>query len=199
MNSRDLRKNCLQSRNKLFPAERRDKSSAITRYFLADRLIQEAEHIFSYIHFRSEVETLEMVHKLLQSGITVSVPVTLQEESRLLAVQITDPDSQLAPGCYGIPEPTSQQVARATVDPTTIDTVIVPGSVFDLNGGRMGYGGGYYDRFLSRSTPTATRIGFCYQSQMVDRVPMQPHDEYMDFVITEQGIYKCERIKCVGE
>lgn len=67
--------------------------------------------------------------------------MTLRKESRLLAVQLTDPTTQLAPGCFGILEPTAEQIARATIDPADIEAVLVPGSVFDSYGGKLGYGG----------------------------------------------------------
>jgi 5-formyltetrahydrofolate cyclo-ligase len=79
------------------------------------------------------------------------------------------------------------------VDPASIDTVLIPGSVFDVTGGRLGYGGGFYDRFLSNSAPQATRIGLAFSRQLVDRVPMEPHDQYMDFLVTEEQIFDCKR------
>ncbi|MCI5160352.1 MAG: 5-formyltetrahydrofolate cyclo-ligase, partial [Candidatus Electrothrix sp. AUS1_2] len=131
----------------------------------------------------------------LAAGKKVSVPVTLRENSLLLAVQLTDPATQLEPGCFGILEPTAEQIAQATIDPADIDVVLVPGSVFAPDGGRLGYGGGYYDRFLTRDAPRARRIGAAYAVQMIERVPMELHDQYMDIIITEQQVYECGKLR----
>ena len=81
------------------------------------------------------------------------------------------------------------------MDPATIDTVLIPGSVFDPSGGRLGYGGGFYDRFLTEAAPRAIRLGVAFELQLVDQVPMEPHDQYMDILVTEQQIYDCRRIR----
>ena len=192
MNRNRLRKTKLATRDQLAPPQRQEKSKQIFSLLITHPVIIAANHLFIYVHFRSEVETMSLINQLLASGKRISVPVTLLKQSSLLAVQLTDPEKQLQPGCYGIPEPTPAQIAKATVNPTTIETVLIPGSVFDQTGGRLGYGGGFYDRFLTKSAPQASRIGLAYELQMVDKVPMQPHDQYMDFVITEQQIYDCK-------
>jgi 5-formyltetrahydrofolate cyclo-ligase len=191
MNRNRLRKNRLAARDQLEPARHREKSGQILTRLLEQPIITAAKHLFVYVHFRSEVETTELIEQLIAVGKTVSVPVTLLRESRLLAVRLTDPAAQLEPGAFGILEPTKERIAQATVDPATIDTVLIPGSVFDQTGGRLGYGGGFYDRFLTQDAPQARRIGLAYELQMVDQIPMEPHDQYMDMIVTEQQIYNC--------
>ncbi len=195
MDRKQLRREWLAERDLLNAAQRRSKSEQIQALLLKQPGIVKAKHLFIYVHFRSEVETLTLIEHCLAAGKKVSVPVTLRKESRLLAVQITDPATQLKPGCFGIPEPTEKQIARATVDPTQIDAVLVPGSVFDPLGGRLGYGGGYYDRFLTQDAPQARRIGLAYALQVVKQVPMEDHDQYMDMIITEQQAYTCRKLK----
>jgi 5-formyltetrahydrofolate cyclo-ligase len=190
-----LRKERLSERDLLEASQRRSKGEQIQTRLLEQQMIAKAKHLFIYVHFRSEVETLALIEHCLARGKTVSVPVTLRKESRLLAVQITDLATQLQPGCFGILEPTEEQIARATIDPTEIDAVLVPGSVFDSLGGRLGYGGGYYDRFLTQDAPQARRIGLAYALQMVEQVPMEVHDQYMDMIITETQIYECGKMR----
>lgn len=189
-----LRKERLAERDLLDATLRQSKSEQIQALLLKQLVIVDAKHLFIYVHFRSEVETLALIEHCLVAGKKVSVPVTLRNESRLLAVQITDPATQLKPGCFGILEPTEKQIARATIDPTRIDAVLVPGSVFDPLGGRLGYGGGYYDRFLTQDAPQAQRIGLAYAVQLVEQVPMEAHDQYMDMIITEQQVYTCWKL-----
>ena len=94
----------------------------------------------------------------------------------------TDPTTDLVPGRYDIPEP---REGLAPVDPAVIDVVIVPGSAFDRAGGRIGYGGGFYDGFLRRLRPAAPRIGIGFEAQLVERVPREAHDLCVDLVVTE--------------
>ena len=195
MDRNRLRRNRLATRDQIDPDIRQEKSRQIEELLTAHPLISAAEHLFIYVHFRSEVQTLALIRQLIAAGKTVSVPVTLIQQSRLLAVQLTDPDSQLASGCFGIPEPTRARIAEATVDPQSIDTVVLPGSVFDLAGGRLGYGGGFYDRFLTESAPRAVRVGLAFEMQLVEQVPMEPHDQFMDILVTEQQIYNCRRFR----
>lgn len=195
MKRKHLRKERLAERNLLNAEQRRSRSEEIQARLLEQPMIRDAGHLFIYVHFRSEVQTLALIEQCLAQGKTVSVPVTLPDESRLLAVQITDPAKQLEPGCFGIPEPTAERISRASIDPAEIDVVLVPGSVFDPKGGRLGYGGGYYDRFLTRDAPQARRVGLAYALQMLAQVPMQAHDQYMDMIMTEREIYQCGKVR----
>lgn len=195
MNQNSLRKSFLTARDHQKPDQRWEKNTRILSRLLEEPLITAAKHLFVYVGFRSEVATSRLIDTCIKAGKTVSAPVTLVKESRMLAVRLTDPTSQLEPGCFGIPEPTREQIEQATLDPADIDLVLVPGSVFDRNGGRIGYGGGFYDRFLSRDAPQATRFALAYELQMVEQVPMEVHDQYMDRIITEEQIYDCRRIR----
>jgi 5-formyltetrahydrofolate cyclo-ligase len=123
---------------------------------------------------------------MLRCGKKVVVPVTLTQEKDLLAVTITDPDKELSPGYCSIPEPIVEIREKQMLSPDLIDIIFLPGSVFDEQGGRMGYGGGYYDRFVSEKAPQAVRVGLAYELQMVKSAPLQPHDELLDFIITEE-------------
>lgn len=197
-----LRQKQLAQRDLLTPVQRQKKSQQIQRQVQEHSVIRNARHLLIYVHFRSEVETLALIEHCLLAEKIVSVPLTLRKESRLLAVQITDPATQLEPGCFGILEPTQEQIALAAQTAqadqtrgTEINVVLVPGSVFDPLGGRLGYGGGYYDRFLTQDAPQAQRIGLAYTGQMVEQVPMESHDQYMDMIITEQQVYQCRKLR----
>lgn len=154
---------------------------------LGRKEITRASRIFAYVSFRSEVSTLELIDQLLLLGKEVSVPYTRVGENRLDAVRIKDRKKDLIPGYCDIPEPHQELRSTNTIDPETIETILLPGSVFDLRGGRFGYGGGYYDRLLS-AHPEACRIGLCFELQLVDKAPLAPHDELLDLIITESRI-----------
>ncbi|MEA3548871.1 MAG: 5-formyltetrahydrofolate cyclo-ligase [Thermodesulfobacteriota bacterium] len=186
MDRNKLRKLILQKREALTPAERRSKSKAIIDNLWRIEQFARAGTIFSYVHFRSEVETLPLIGQALARQIRVSVPLTLVAESRLEAYEILNPAKELKPGYCRIPEPDPTQAKR--IDPGEIEVVLLPGSVFDLRGGRLGYGGGYYDRFLDREAPRALRIGLAFELQVVDTVPLLAHDERIHYLVTEERI-----------
>lgn len=190
--SKQLREDILAARNQMSPAEIQAKSSAIGERLLSLPEIQESSNIFLYVSFRSEVETITLLTKLLEKGKTVSVPITYVKERRLDPIRITDPAKDLVPGYCNIPEPRKEILASNYEDPENIDAIILPGSVFDRRCGRFGYGGGFYDRFVS-AIPSAHRIGLAFDLQIVDRAPLQDHDELLDMVITESGIIRGNR------
>ena len=95
---------------------------------------------------------------------------------------IDDPDRDVVFGHLDIPEPLS---TRPQVPRAAIDFVLVPGVAFDLEGRRLGYGGGYYDRLLPLLAPHATRVAGAFDVQIVERVPAAPHDVRVDTIVTE--------------
>lgn len=192
-NNRMLRKTVLARRDTLTAVERDEKSKLIIANLTTLPLIQQASDFLVYVDFRSEVRTVSFITQCLQINKNVSVPLTGVTEKTLQAIKITDVVNDLKPGYCGIPEPIPGIRQTAVTDPSGIDVVIVPGSVFDRQGGRLGYGGGYYDRFLALSAPQAKRIGLAFELQVVDAIQLQPHDQKMDWLITEKKIYAFER------
>lgn len=188
-----LRREILAERDRVSSDSLREWSLAITTRVLGLPLLASARVVFVYMHFRSEVRTFELIRALLARGRTVCIPRTLPGQSRLQAVRINDPVQDVAPGYRTIPEPLPGLLASAVVAPMAIEAVIVPGSVFDPHGGRLGYGGGYYDRFLGQECPEAVRIALAFELQVVAKVPAEPHDQDMDLVVTEKNIYDCRR------
>ncbi|MEN8199010.1 MAG: 5-formyltetrahydrofolate cyclo-ligase [Thermodesulfobacteriota bacterium] len=193
MDAQTLRKERLARRDALSDAEREDRSRLICERLIQLPQFQEASCVFIYVHFRSEVATNLLIDHLLERGSEVVVPVTLVAERDLLPVAITRPEEELAPGYCSIPEPIVAIRERQQVSPVDIDLVILPGSVFDERGGRMGYGGGYYDRFVSDKAPQALRMGLAYELQVLERAPLQEHDELLDLITTEKRIIRGER------
>ncbi len=183
-----LRRRILRLRDQIPADERAAKSAAIAATLERLPAVASAGVIFAFVAYRSEPATLPLIRRWLRQGKTVAVPRTIPGshiEPRLL----TNPDAQLEPGFCSIPEPVIEKTTG--IDPARIDTVIVPGSVFDPAGGRLGYGGGYYDKFLADQAPDALRIGIAFELQVVERVPLLPHDQRLDFLVTERRIIDC--------
>lgn len=190
--SATLRKSILASRDKLTHEEIFEKSRAIQRSLLGLEQVRERQSIFVYVSFRSEVATLELIETLIGMGKTVAVPITRVRERRLDAIHITDPAADLHPGYRMIPEPTEEVCRTRRLAPELIETILLPGSVFDERGGRYGYGGGYYDRFLA-GIPAASRIGLAFDLQIVQKAPLSAHDQLLDLVVTETRIISGKR------
>ncbi len=194
MVSQTLRQSILQRRDVLSSEEQLRYSRAITEKAIALEQFKAAETIFIYVNFRSEVITRNLIDHILKLGKKVVVPVTLVPEKALLPVFINDPEQELAPGYCSIPEPIVTIRESQALSPELIDIIFLPGSVFDERGGRMGYGGGYYDRFVSAQAPQALRVGLAYEVQMMERAPLQKHDELLDLILTEKRTVQGRRL-----
>jgi len=193
-NRTSLRRTILADRDAIPEDWQYERSSRICAQLFRLEQVHNARTVFVYMHFRSEVQTLEFINLCLLTGKTVTIPYTEPAGRQLRAVRITDPERDVEPGYQGIPEP-SKRLRSDTgyFDPQGIDVAVIPGSVFDRSGGRLGYGGGYYDRFLDREATRAFRIGVAYALQLVEKVPVEPHDQLLDMVVTEETIYDCRR------
>lgn len=187
-----LRKTILAARNRLSQDEITVKSQAIQESLLSLDQVRTRQSIFVYVSFRSEVNTLDLIEKLIDMGKTVAVPITRVREKRLDAIRITHPAADLEPGYCMIPEPREELCRTNQLAPEEIETILLPGSVFDERGGRFGYGGGYYDRFLAQ-IPAATRIGLSFDLQVIEKAPLSAHDQLLDLVVTETRIISGRR------
>ncbi len=185
-----LRRRILALRDAMPAAERAARSAAIAAALESLPEVAAAGVLLAFAAFRSEPATMPSIHRWLAAGKTVAVPRTVPG-SHIEPRVITDPGNQLAPGFCGIPEPVAEKTAG--IDPQDIAAVIVPGSVFDPGGGRLGYGGGYYDKFLAHQAPGAVRIAIAFDLQVVERVPLLPHDQPVDILVTESRVVRCRR------
>lgn len=144
-----------------------------------------------YVSFRSEVNTHQLIRERLNDGLEVAISKTDVINRRLEIYLLKDWGTGLRPGAYGILEPDIKMASL--IQPSQIDMVVIPGSVFDRQCGRYGYGGGYFDRFLSLEAPQALRIGLAFSLQVLPKIPLKTHDQRMDIIVTENEILRCNR------
>lgn len=176
---RTLRERIRQLRHAAAPA--RDAAQAGLDVLAGQLVASLRPHtVFCYLSTPGEASTTRLVDTLLAQGCTVAVPY-LVDRTTMLASRITSWDG-LAPGRLGILAPISP-----TPVATPIDCVLVPGLAFSLTGARLGFGAGYYDRWLA-AHPRATRIGLCFEYQVDEATPREAHDEPLDFLVTERRI-----------
>ena len=175
----EMRRKMLDMRQALSSQSVQYGSEAITERLLSLSCVQDAQIIMTYSAIKNEPDMWLLTYTLLDMGKQVALPCVTT--GGLVAAAYCR-DMKLDKGAYGIPQP-----AMGPNDPPIKpDLVIVPGVVFDLQGCRIGFGAGYYDRFLQHSE--AIKVGVCYESQLVDRIEADPHDVCMDYIVTERRV-----------
>jgi 5-formyltetrahydrofolate cyclo-ligase len=160
-----------------------EKGEAIARRLLAFPRVQSAQRILLYHTFRSEVPTEPLLVGLSELGKDLYLPHAVSG-TYALAPAAYAPGDPLEPGPYGVPQP----VFLFALPPKELDLILAPGVAFDLAGGRMGYGKGYYDRFLSEPGLAAYVIGLGFEMQVEAQLPREPHDRRIDALATENRL-----------
>ena len=178
-----IRSELLNRRDQLPVDLRRQSSRKICRS--VDKLIEERRFscLLFYLNMRSEVETDWLVARQLTTTCLVAIPRVEREE--IHPYQLTNLQTEINQHRWGMREP--NPAVCTPIDPKSLDLVLVPGCGFDLQRYRIGYGGGFYDRFL-QTCPQALTVGLAFETQVVDRLPTQPWDHPVDLVLTEQRI-----------
>ena len=186
MNKSDFRRKIIEERDKLSPEEIQEKSSRISENLYSIAVYREAEVVMFFITFGSEVDTRAMIEETIRKGKTALAPKALPKTRELIPSQILDWDRDLVPGAYNIPEPREDKL-RPFV-PEKIDLLLVPGVAFDQKGNRLGYGGGYYDRFFSLLKPETPLVALVFDLQIQPEIPVDEWDRRVDCVVTDKRI-----------
>jgi 5-formyltetrahydrofolate cyclo-ligase len=147
-----------------------------------------ARTVMTYLDFRGEVCTRMFLPELWEQGKTVLTPYCAGPDLGLFLLERED---ELSPGVWGIlePRPELRGAAGKSAEPESIDLALIPGAAFDRDGGRLGRGKGFYDRFLPRLRPDAVKAGVAFECQIAPKIPLEPQDVCMDLVITEAGVW----------
>jgi len=156
-----------------------DSAKVIKQVENLEPILKKDVFLFYYPH-KNEVDLRPLIEKLLKQGKTVLLPKTTDKD--ILPIQINSLAS-LKEGKFSIPEPEGTPFPKEK-----IDVVFVPGVAFDKKGNRIGYGKGFYDRFLKDFDPI--KVGVAFDFQVIDELPAEDHDEKVDFIITPTKIYE---------
>ncbi|MEM7466580.1 MAG: 5-formyltetrahydrofolate cyclo-ligase [Pseudomonadota bacterium] len=144
-------------------------------------------NVFCYLSTPEEAPTWTLVEFLLKDPAIIAACPKIIDKITMRAAELRDLDN-LQSGPLGIyTSPSTNWLCEA------VDIVIVPGLAFTRAGARLGYGGGYYDRWFERN-PNNFRIGFCYEAQIVDHLPIEAHDISMHAIVTESAVYPCSPV-----
>ena len=145
-----------------------------------------------YLATGNECQLDEYLHYLLANDVSVYVPVCV-DKGIMEASLLLDIENDLEIGKFDILAPKKE--CRRFVTPDLLDAVIVPGVGFDRNGGRLGFGGGFYDRYLPRTRKECKKIAVCFEKQLRDDIFPEEHDFPMDCIVTEKACYILEDLK----
>lgn len=141
--------------------------------------------VYCYISVRNETDTLRFIERLWAQDMLVAVP---RVEGKYIRFYRIEKKEDLIPGCMGIPEPSRMCIPIHCPEAP----VITPGLAFTCEGARIGYGGGFYDRFFE-AEPKHRRIALAYDFQMLPELPVGPLDKKVDVIVTENRVYHCSR------
>lgn len=175
MDKKTLRKQIRDQKRAMTPEQIETASRKLGELFLASDLYHNAKTIYGYLPYNQEVRTVPMLEQALADGKKVAVPKVYGEEMKF--IYLTDL-TQVSDGYAGIPEPVAD--GPVAEDPTAL--VLMPGMAFDRQGHRIGYGGGFYDKFLA-AEPEHPTIALCYDFQMVEYLPTEEFDVPVDCVL----------------
>ena len=175
MNKQELRRTIRERKRAMTEEEIVERSNALAEKFYNSPAYQAASTIYGYLPYNQEVRTVPMLQRALDDGKRVAVPKVYGEEMRFIYL---DDLTQVSKGYAGIPEP----IADAPVAEDKQALVLMPGLAFDPQGHRIGYGGGFYDRFLAQE-PHHPTLALCYEFQMQAHLDTEEFDIPVDTVL----------------
>lgn len=184
---RDVRRSVLARRDAMPPAERTSQAQAVTDHFLALPEVTRAKTVLAFWSFGSELSTSPLIAGLHDRGAVVALPRIVGGDLEARSYRPGDAVTQTTFGAF-------EPAAGMALDPSQIDVIAVPAVAFDREGRRVGYGGGFYDRFLPQTRRDATRVGIAYGLQLLApglALPSGNFDLRVDLVITGSETLRC--------
>lgn len=180
MNKKDLREKIQLKLKDLHSRE--EKNKLIFEELINNKDIKNSKNIMCFVSFKNEVDTHKFIKKMLNEEKNIYIPVIDQKE-KIMNISKLNSFNELKEGFYGILEP-EERFLRIS-NPDILDVVITPGIVFSKDNYRIGYGGGYYDKFFANKDVTALKIGLCFKEQIIEKVPTNKYDIPVDYIISK--------------
>ena len=184
---RRLRGLLRQRRRALSVRDVEENSQRIADRLCAQAMFHQARQVLLYSPDENEVETEGLWREALRQGKYVYYPRVTADKREVEFVRRHD-NQPLIPGVFDIPVPAGEDLLTSAA---RTDLVLIPGVGFDQDGHRLGRGRGYYDRALRGVLAGALRVGLAYEFQVVSHVPVDPHDERVDYIVTEKRLIAC--------
>jgi len=184
---KSVRQRVMALRDALSADARNRKSAQVTARLLELPAFAGAATVAAYSSFGTEFDTGFFLAEVLARGKNLVLPRVARERKELAFHFVTDPEHSLLPGQWGIREPDPAQCADAKLD--QIDFMLVPGVAFTRRCERLGYGGGFYDAAIGGTPTGVVKVAAAFAVQIVDELPLEPHDLRVDLVVTEDAKY----------
>ncbi|MDR3687367.1 MAG: 5-formyltetrahydrofolate cyclo-ligase [Coriobacteriia bacterium] len=173
------------ARDSVQQTERRSAAHELAFVLLELPELSSVATILAYAALPNELDPMPAIWRMRKRGVRIAYPRI--EAPGVLGMHYVDHEMELVPGPFGLAQP-SEHAGHAPHQ--CIDAVIVPGVAFDVQGTRLGYGGGYYDRLLPMMRPECVRIGVAFDEQVLEHIPTEDHDECVDIVVTPARIIR---------
>ena len=184
-----LRNKILLIRDSLNIKEKEEMDNRILNELTSTDLYKKAKNIFIYLSFGTEIDTNKIINKALQDKKEVYIPKIYKTDKSMKAIRLTSFED-LKENSMGILEPIDDS---NFIEKENIDLIIVPGVVFDFEGNRIGYGGGYYDRYLEPIKDIRNKVVLAYDLQIIDSIEPESHDITFDYIITNTKFKKVNK------
>lgn len=185
---KQIRKNTLEIRNSMNPEEVLSKSYDIMEQCVSHFAFSQAEEVLFFVNFDTEVNTKGMIAYAFMLHKRVFCPVV--DGDLLVFIEIQSLE-ELTPGYHTILEPVLDEQKKWVYNQEKETLVLVPGVAFDIQGNRIGYGKGFYDRFFQKE-PHVTKMALCFECQILDSLPVEQTDQLVDWIVTEQRVIEIE-------
>lgn len=186
MNKQYLRQSISEIRRNMDKEEKQNKDIQLRESIFNTEEYKNSKVVFVYVSMEDEINTIEIIKRLFEDKKVVAVPKIFKNPKRMEALRIDSFDDLNQKGAFGILEPSFE--AQNISD--LVDLTIVPGLAFEPSGKRVGYGGGYYDKFFN-SYPKSKKVALCYDYQIVEDTYPQDYDQAVDKIISENRIIDC--------
>jgi len=185
-----LRQSIIAARSGIALPERQHLNTLIVDRLFKLEAYQSAVTVLGYMNFGAEFAAEIFVRQALQDGKQVLLPKVNRETRQLDLYRVTDLALDVAPGRWNIREPVSERCEKVT-DLVPVVFVLLPGVAFGLDGARLGYGGGFYDKLLARLSHQPSLVAAAYALQVVNNIPQEDTDRKVEWLITEQKTIHC--------
>lgn len=185
MDKKTLRKHIIALRSQKTPEERIEAELIVFNLLKQFDLFFNAKNISSFVDFRDEISMTTINQSIIDAGKNLLLPY-ISPTTKEMQFYLVEDLSSLKRNTFGILEPDPE--IHTLYDESRIDCVLTPGVAFDSKGYRLGYGGGFYDRFFSRIEKAIPKIGIAFDLQCVDALPVEHYDHPITHIITERGL-----------
>ena len=182
----EMREACLNKRAEIPFSKIELWSNKIVSKFLNLSQLNKSKKIMAYASIRKEVRTFSLMQELLDQGYLLYLPYVKNKRGELGVSEIKNLKNDLKEGEFGVQEPKHKLRSNKFFD--NLDIIIVPGLCYSRSGYRIGYGGGYYDRFLARYSKDILKVCFCYDKLLKEKISANSYDIPVNLIITEKEI-----------